>query len=530
MSAVSGPGDTSVDPWWRSAVFYQVYPRSFADSNGDGVGDLGGLREKLGYLELLGVDALWICPVMRSPMADGGYDVSDPRDIDPLFGGLEALDAVIAEAHFRQIRVTMDLVPNHTSDRHRWFQAAVAAGPGSPERDRYIFRDGRGPDGAVPPNNWPSVFGGPAWTRVTEPDGRPGQWYLHIFAPEQPDLNWENEEVAADFERTMRFWLDRGVDGFRIDVAHGMAKPEGLPDMAHVDTRMLVHDDSDPRFNNPGVHEIHRRLRKVMDEYPDAVAIGEVWVDDNTRFGEYVRPDELHLAFNFRLAETPFDMAKIHAAVDNSLAAVAAVGATPTWTLSNHDIEREVTRYGGGGLGQARARAMMMLELALPGSVFVYNGSELGLPNVDDLPDEALQDPAWERSGRTVRGRDGCRVPLPWEGAPPNFGFSTGRPWLPMPASWAGLTVENQLERLDSMLSLYRMAIELRAGRPEFAGAGIEWYGAPPGCLAFRRHGGLVCVLNGTDAPITLPAGEVLLASAPISARKLPANSAAWLV
>ncbi len=511
-------------------MFYQVYPRSFADSNGDGVGDLGGLREKLGYVELLGVDALWICPVMRSPMADGGYDVSDPRDIDPLFGGLDALDAVIDEAHLRQIRVTMDLVPNHTSDRHPWFRSALAAGPGSPERDRYIFRDGRGPDGAVPPNNWPSVFGGPAWTRITEPDGRPGQWYLHIFAPEQPDLNWENEEVAADFERTMRFWLDRGVDGFRIDVAHGMAKPDGLPDMAQVDTRMLVHDDSDPRFNNPGVHEIHRRLRKVMDEYPDAVAIGEVWVDDNTRFGEYVRPDELHLAFNFRLAETPFDMAKIRAAVDNSLAAVAAVGATPTWTLSNHDIEREVTRYGGGALGQARARAMMMLELALPGSVFVYNGSELGLPNVDDLPDAALQDPAWERSGHTVRGRDGCRVPLPWEGAPPHFGFSTGQPWLPMPASWAGLTVENQLERLDSMLSLYRMAIELRAGRPEFAGAGIEWYGAPPGCLAFRRDGGLVCVLNGTDAPITLPAGEVLLASAPISAGRLPANSTAWLV
>lgn len=511
-------------------MFYQVYPRSFADSSGDGVGDLGGLRDKLGYLELLGVDALWICPVMRSPMADGGYDISDPRDIDPLFGGLAALDAVIAEAHFRNIRVTMDLVPNHTSDQHVWFQQALRAGPGSPERNRYIFRDGKGPDGAVPPNNWPSIFGGPAWTRVVEADGRPGQWFLHIFAPEQPDLNWDNPEVAADFEQTMRFWLDRGVDGFRIDVAHGMAKPDGLPDMSHVDTRMLIHDDSDPRFNNPAVHEIHRRLRKVMDEYPDAVAIGEVWVDDNTRFGEYVRPDELHLAFNFRLAETPFDAAKIRDAVDNSLAAVTGVAATPTWTLSNHDIEREVTRYGGAAVGQARARAMLLLELALPGSVFVYNGAELGLPNVDDLPEQALRDPTWERSGHTVRGRDGCRVPLPWEGAAPPFGFSTGRPWLPMPPRWAALTVENQLERLDSMLSLYRMAIELRATRPEFAGSGLEWYGSPPGCLAFRRGGGLVCVLNTTDAPITLPAGEVLLASAGISARKLPANSAAWLV
>ncbi|WP_067538984.1 glycoside hydrolase family 13 protein [Nocardia crassostreae] len=517
-------------PWWRSAVFYQVYPRSFADSDGDGVGDLGGLREKLGYLELLGVDALWICPVMRSPMADGGYDVSDPRDIDPLFGGIAALDAVISEAHDRGMRVTMDLVPNHSSDRHPWFRAALRAGPGSPERARYHFRDGRGPDGAAPPNNWPSIFGGPAWTRVIEPDGRPGQWYLHIFAAEQPDLNWDNPEVAADFEQTMRFWLDRGVDGFRIDVAHGMAKPEGLPDMAHPNSKMFGHDDDDPRFNNPGVHELHRRLRKVMDEYPHAVAIGEVWVDDNTRFGEYVRPDELHLAFNFRLAETAFHPDKIRAAVDNSLRAVAGVGASPTWTLSNHDIEREVTRYGGGPVGLARARAMALLELALPGSVFIYNGAELGLPNVDDLPEAALRDPVWERSGHTERGRDGCRVPLPWEGNRPPLGFTAGRPWLPMPPYWAQLTVERQLERLDSMLSLYRMAIELRAVRPGFGVPGLEWYGSPPGCLAFRRGGGLLCVLNTTDAPVLLPAGDVLLASAPITARKLPANSAAWLI
>ncbi|MEV6099231.1 glycoside hydrolase family 13 protein [Nocardia sp. NPDC051981] len=530
FSAAAG-GGADPAPWWRSAVFYQVYPRSFADSGGDGVGDLGGLRDRLGYLELLGVDALWICPVMRSPMADGGYDVSDPRDIDPLFGGLGALDEIIAEAHDRAMRVTMDLVPNHTSDQHPWFRAALAAGPGSPERARYFFRDGRGPDGAVPPNNWPSIFGGPAWTRVIEPDGRPGQWYLHIFAAEQPDLNWENPEVAADFEQTLRFWLDRGVDGFRIDVAHGMAKPPGLPDMERVDTRMLHLEDDDPRFNNPGAHDIHRRIRKVMDEYPHAVAIGEVWIDDNTRFGEYVRPDELHLAFNFRLAQTPFRPDRIRAAVDNSLRAVAGVGATPTWTLSNHDIEREVTRYGGGHVGQARARAMILLELALPGSVFVYNGAELGLANVDDLPEWALQDPTWERSGHTERGRDGCRVPLPWEGESPPFGFTTGVPWLPMPPEWAALTVEAQLERLDSMLSLYRMAIELRAVRPEFGGVGLEWYASPPGCLAFRREGGLLCVLNATDAPILLPAGEVLLASAAINARReLPANSTAWLV
>lgn len=523
--------DRTTQPWWRSAVFYQVYPRSFADSDGDGTGDLGGVREKLGYLELLGVDALWLCPVMRSPMADGGYDVADPREIDPLFGGMAALDELIAEAHDRHIKITMDLVPNHTSSEHSWFHAALAAPKGSPERARYYFRDGRGPAGNEPPNNWPSIFGGPAWTRIIEPDGSPGQWYLHIFAAEQPDLNWENPEVAADFEQTLRFWLDRGVDGFRIDVAHGMAKPPGLPDMKQVQTKLLTNDDDDVRFNNPGVHDIHRRIRKVMDEYPNAVSIGEIWIDDNVRFGEYLRPDELHLAFNFRLAETPFAADAVRAAIDNSLAAVGTVGATPTWTLSNHDIEREVTRYGGGPEGLARARAMILLELALPGSIFVYNGAELGLPNVNDLPEEVLQDPTWERSGHTERGRDGCRVPIPWEGSTPPFGFTRGpESWLPIPADWAALTVESQLEELGSTVSLYRMAIELRGVRPEFGGAGLEWYASPPGCLAFVRPGGLICVLNASPAPIQLPPGDLLLASTVIEGGRLPANSSAWLI
>ena len=301
--------DESADPhavdaaWWRSAVFYQVYPRSFADSDGDGVGDLEGLRAKLGYLELLGIDALWISPVMRSPMADHGYDVSDPRDIDPLFGDLDDLDALVAEAHERGMKLTMDLVPNHTSDQHAWFRAALAAGPGSPERARYLFRDGRGEDGSEPPNNWPSIFGGPAWERVTEADGSPGQWYLHVFAPEQPDLDWTNPEVSEDLARTLRFWLDRGVDGFRIDVAHGMAKPEGLPDMdLSRGTRLLANDDEDPRFDHDDVHDVHRMVRSVLDEYPGAMTVGEIWVDDDERFSRYVRPDELHLGFNFRLA------------------------------------------------------------------------------------------------------------------------------------------------------------------------------------------------------------------------------------
>ncbi|GAC61219.1 alpha-glucosidase [Gordonia sihwensis NBRC 108236] len=528
--------------WWRSAVVYQVYPRSFSDLSGDGVGDLAGLIDKLGYLELLGVDAIWLSPIMRSPMADHGYDVSDPRAIDPLFGDLDTFDELIRQAHDRDIRVTMDLVPNHTSDQHPWFSGALGAAPGSPERERYIFADGRGDDGELPPNNWTSVFGGPAWTRIVEPDGRPGQWYLHLFAPEQPDLNWNNPEVLADLQTTMRFWLDRGIDGFRIDVAHGMAKPDGLPDLEHP-AEVLLHSDDDPRFNNEAVHDIHRAIRSVMDEYPGTFNVGEVWVRSNEAFSRYVRPDELHLGFNFRLATAGFDADEIKEAITESLAATASVGAVPTWTLSNHDVPREVTRYQPTGeaadgrtpddllaIGTIRARAMIMVELALPGTVFIYNGAELGLPNVD-LPDDALVDPVWENSGHTDRGRDGCRVPLPWEGTEPPFGFSSrSDTWLPIPADWAALTVESQLEDIYSMLSLYRQAIELRYARPEFSGDTVQWYGAPEGCLAFRRPGGLICALNASDRPVPLPPGQILLVSTPLEGGLLLPGAAAWLV
>lgn len=527
---MTDPIDSSELLWWQDAVFYQIYPRSFADSNGDGVGDLDGIRDKLGYLELLGVDALWIGPVTRSPMADHGYDVADPRAIDPLFGSIEIFDALVQEAHARDIRVTMDLVPNHTSIEHPWFVAARAGRPGGTERARYIFRDGRGDNGSEPPNNWPSIFGGPAWTRVTESDGTPGQWYLHIFTPEQPDLNWDNLDVFEDFARTLRFWLSRGVDGFRLDVAHGMAKPSDLADMSLELNALMKNDDDDPRFNNPEVHQLHRRIRAVMDEFPGTVTVGEIWVQDNVRFSEYVRPDELHLGFNFRLASVDFDADTIHDAISNSLAAVESVNGTPTWTLSNHDVEREVTRYGGGHIGQQRARAMILVELALPGTIFVYNGAELGLPNAQ-LPDSALQDPVWERSGHAERGRDGCRIPMPWEGHTPPFGFSSNeRTWLPMPDEWDQYTAEVQLEDVDSMLSLYRTGLELRSMRPEFSGVGIDWYGAPPGCLAFRRRGGLTCALNASDDSIPLPPGELLLASAPLVDGRLPADAAAWLV
>ncbi len=515
--------------WWSNAVFYQVYPRSFADSNGDGVGDIDGIVAHLDHLERLGIDAIWLSPVTVSPMADHGYDVADPRDIDPLFGGMPAIDRLIAAAHRRGIKITMDVVPNHTSSAHPWFQAALAAGPGTDARERYHFRDGTGPDGALPPNNWTSVFGGSAWTRVVEPDGNPGQYYLHLFDAEQPDLNWESPEVFEDFATSLRFWLDRGVDGFRIDVAHGMAKPPGLPD-AEADVKVLSHTDDDPRFNNPGVHDIHRKIRKVVDEYPGAVTIGEVWVMDNLLWAEYLRPDELHLGFNFRLTKIDFDADQIRDAVENSLAATAIYDAVPTWTLSNHDVEREVTRYGGGDIGLRRARAMAMAMLALPGTVFIYNGEELGLPDVLDLPEEVLQDPTWDRSGHTERGRDKCRVPMPWSGEEPPFGFSSSsQTWLPMPEQWAALTVEKQSGDPDSTLSFFARALELRKRRVEFDGDGVEWLDAPGGAVIFRRPGGLVCALNGGESPVPLPPGELMLTSAPLLQGKLPPDSAAWL-
>jgi alpha-glucosidase len=514
--------------WWRDAVFYQVYIRSFADGNGDGVGDLAGIRSRLTYLAGLGVDALWITPFYPSPMADHGYDVADPRNVEPLFGDLADFDALLADAHGLGIRVTIDLVPNHSSHQREWFREALAAAPGSPERARYLFRNGRGPDGAEPPNNWPSVFGGRAWTRVSD-----GQWYLHLFAPEQPDLDFANQEVIADLEETMRFWLDRGVDGFRIDVAHGMAKPEGLPDMLPMeDTGLLAdHGPGDLRFDQDGVHAVHRRIRAVLDAYPGTMAVGEVWVHDDERLARYVAADELQLAFNFRLVTASWGAAELREAIVNSLETVAGTPAPACWVLSNHDVRRHASRYGDGEVGSRRARAAALLQLALPGAVYLYNGDELGLPNVDDLPDAVLQDPVWERSGRTHRGRDGCRVPMPWSGEQPPFGFSSADDtWLPMPPAWRSLSVEAQDGDPHSMLSLYRSALHLRRTSPALTGNSLQWLHGPADCLVFRRPGGLVCLVNLSAAPVPLPEGRVLLASADVSAGTVPVDAAVWLV
>jgi alpha-glucosidase len=500
--------------------------RSFADGNGDGVGDLQGVRSRLPYLADLGIDALWITPFYPSPMADHGYDVADPRDVEPVFGDLADFDALLADAHARGIRVTVDLVPNHSSHQREWFTKALASPPGSPARARYLFRDGRGRDGSQPPNNWPSVFGGPAWSRV--PDG---QWYLHLFAPEQPDLDFTNPEVVADLETTMRFWLDRGVDGFRIDVAHGMAKPDGLPDMVPMeDTGLLAdHGPGDHRFDQDGVHAVHRRVRAVLDAYPGSMAVGEVWVSDDERLARYLRADELHLAFNFKLLTADWDVEELRTAVEHSLATVATTPAPACWVLSNHDRPRHVTRYGGGEIGTRRARAAALLQLALPGAAYVYNGDELGMPDVD-LPDEVLQDPIWERSGHTERGRDACRVPLPWSGEQPPYGFSTSADtWLPMPRGWASLTAQSQVTDTGSMLSLYRAALRLRHSSPAFTGDELQWLPAPEGCLAFRRPGGLVCLVNFSGGAVPVPEGQVLLASELVGNGQLPADAAVWL-
>jgi len=515
-------------PWWASAVFYQIYPRSFADGNGDGTGDLIGIRERLDHLVELGVDAIWISPFYRSPMADGGYDVADPCDVDPLFGTLADFDALLADAHERGLKLTVDIVPNHFSDQHPWFQAALAARPGSPERARFMFRPGRGPDGDEPPNNWPSMFGGPAWTRV--PDG---EWYLHIFAREQPDLDWTNPEVPAEFARIMRFWLDRGVDGFRIDVAHGMAKEPGLPDMdlAHITPRehgAHMPSRADLRFDRDAVHEYHRGFRRVLDSYPgDRMAVGEAWVPDSDRLAQYAAPDELNLTFNFELVEAAWGAEEFRSAIERSLRAMAAVGAPCTWVLANHDVDRTVTRYGGGARGLARARAAALVQLSLPGAAYIYNGDELGLANID-LPDDALQDPTWERTGHQVRGRDGERVPLPWSGDAPPYGFTTGAStWLPMPPGWAPVTVAAEETDPTSTLQLYRTTLQLRRKLPGLAGRDLGWLAAPPGCLAYRR-GDLAVWLNAGERAVPMPAGEIVHASGPVDGELAP-DTAVWL-
>ncbi|QKW18902.1 glycoside hydrolase family 13 protein [Kitasatospora sp. NA04385] len=545
--------DAARDGWWRDAVIYQVYPRSFADGNGDGMGDLPGIRARLPYLRDLGVDAVWLSPFYASPQADAGYDVADYRAVDPMFGTLLDADALIRDAHDLGLRIIVDLVPNHSSDRHEWFQRALREGPGSPLRERYHFRPGKGENGELPPNDWESIFGGPAWTRTANPDGTPGEWYLHLFAPEQPDFNWDNPAVADEFRSILRFWLDMGVDGFRIDVAHGLVKAPGLPDLGSHDQLKLLGNDVMPFFDQDGVHAIYRSWRQILDEYPGArIGVAEAWTPTVQRTANYVRPDELHQAFNFQYLGTGWDAAALREVIDVSLDSMRPVGAPTTWVLSNHDVTRHATRFanppglgtqirtpGDRELGLRRARAATLLMLALPGSAYIYQGEELGLPDVTDLPDEVRQDPSFFRQAGQDGYRDGCRVPIPWSGteAPYGFGPEGGPSWLPQPAEWARLSVEVQTGDPTSTLELYRSAIAVRREQPALgAGSDVAWLPAPEGVLAFRREsseGSFVCTVNATGETVRIPApGRMLLSSTEAvvteNGVELPADSTAW--
>lgn len=552
--------------WWRSAVIYQVYIRSFADADGDGLGDIDGLRAHLGHIAGLGVDAIWINPWYPSPMADAGYDVSDHRAIEPRFGSMEGAEALIAEAHDRGLRVLLDLVPNHASSEHVWFQAALAAGPGSPERERFLFRDGSGPDGAHEPNDWESCFGGTAWTRVVEADGRPGQWYAHLFAPEQPDFDWNHPDVRKDFEATLRAWFDRGVDGFRIDVAHSLIKEPGLPDIGDRTWKLHagrvtpipgVHQTDHPHWDRDEVHDVYRSWRAIADTYdPPRIFVAEAVVPDVSRMARYLRYDELHTAFNFDFLKSPWQPDLLRAVIDDTLREHADVGAPATWVLSNHDVARHVSRYARVeqvrgvtlselrgevdlALGARRARAAALLMFALPGVSYVYQGDELGLPEVEDLPDECLQDPTWERTEHTDRGRDGCRVPIPWSGTTSPFGFSpdgADEPWLPQPDWFVAHTVEALEREPDSMLHLYRDALRIRRGEAALHDTAFAWLDSPDGVLVFARGDGFACVVNmspagsGVVAAMVADGWRVVLASGPITDDGvLPPETAMWL-
>ncbi len=577
------PATSGASEWWRNAVIYQIYPRSFADGNGDGVGDIRGIINRLDHLVDLGVDALWLSPFYKSPQADAGYDVADYRQIDPLFGDLDDFQEMADKAHALGLKVIVDLVPNHTSDDHAWFQEAITAGPGSAARDRYIFRDGKGEDGELPPNNWQSIFGGPAWTRVdqrwnADVDGvADKQWYLHMFDTRQPDLNWDNDEVKEDFKSILRFWLDRGVDGFRIDVAHGMVKAAGLPDWdgvtgmvdgtknegaSQVQTDGTPDEDgsngggnSGPMFDQDGVHDIYRSWHEVLEAYEgDRCLVAEAWVEPLSRLALYVREDEMQQAFNFSYLTTKWDAAALRTVINASIRENDVVGAPTTWVLSNHDVVRHVTRMGLPSviegkemnpngvratepqpdveLGLKRGKAATLQMLGLPGSAYLYNGEEFGTPDHTEMPDEFRQDPAFERKGRTEAGRDGCRVPLAWEADKPAYGFSeTGLTWLPQPDTYKAVAADVQKATEGSTFKLYQQALRLRKEHNLGLGshAWLADFVDAPEVLAYQNSD-IIVLTNFGDAPVQLPEGsQILASSAPIAGNVVERDVCVWI-
>lgn len=533
--------------WWRQAAVYQIYPRSFADSNADGLGDLKGITSRVNYLKTLGIDAVWLSPFYPSALADGGYDVDDYRNVDPRLGTLEDFDQMTQQLHHAGIKVIVDIVPNHSSNLHEWFQAALASPKGSAERDRYIFRDGAGPNGELPPADWESIFGGPAWEPVGD-----GQWYLHLFAKEQPDFNWANNEVREDFLKTLRFWSDRGVDGFRVDVAHALTKDVALSDLpskAELDAHPW--DGTHPIWDRDEVHEIYAQWRQVFNEYdPPRIAVAEAWTNSDRR-PAYARSTGLGQAFNFDLLQADFDAAAFKKIISFNLDQANIAGSSTTWVYSNHDVVRHATRYGlplagdpdsakkwllhgadpsvmDAELGLRRARAATLLELALPGCAYLYQGEELGLPEVTEISDEQRQDPAFFKNKGVEVGRDGCRVPIPWEAEGPSFGFGEVQPHLPQPESFGSLSVAAQNGNQGSTLELYREALRLR--RELQSDESLQWLDASEGVLSFVRPNGWISVTNFSAQPQSLPEGTLLLSSAPLDeAGRLPAATTVWL-
>lgn len=525
-------------PWWADAVVYQVYPRSFRDASGDGTGDLAGVIAGMPYIASLGVDAVWLSPFYPSPQHDSGYDVRDPRDVDPVYGSLDDVRQLISAAHDRGLRVIVDIVPNHFSTEHPWFAEAVAAGPGSEARSRFHFRPGRGVDGNEPPNNWLSLFTGPAWTRIHEADGAPGEWYLHMFDSTQADLNWTHPGVREDFIETLRFWLELGADGFRVDVAFGLAKdmthsdaidPAAVLDEIRLDlpnngTRTV---DMSHYLDRDEVHDIYREWRRVLDSYPgDRMAVAEAWLPPS-RARAYVQPDTLHQIFNFDFLSAPWDAEALRSTIESTIAGLAP--APVTWALSNHDSPRVVSRLGGGAAGLTRARALALLAQALPGSLYVFQGEELGLEDVD-VPPERREDPLWFRSGGAQIGRDGARVPLPWSGSTPPYGFGGSQTWLPQPSDWESLTVEAQERDPWSTLHLYRRGLRLRSAHTGLAITHpVTWWDVGPGVVAFRRGDGFACIANCGPLDVPLPPGSVLLSSRPLPEGMIPPDTTVWL-
>lgn len=534
--------------WWRQAVVYQIYPRSFADANGDGIGDLKGIIAKADYLKSLSIDAVWLSPFYPSDLADGGYDVADYRDVDPRIGNLAEFDELVDALHSRGIRIFVDIVPNHSSDKHVWFQQALKSPKGSKERARYIFRDGKGPNGELPPSNLASHFGPEGWTRTSD-----GQWYMHLFAKEQPDFDWSNPEVHEEFLKTLKFWSDRGVDGYRIDVAHALTKKlDPLPDRDSYALEVMKDDGTDPLFDRDEVHEIYREWRKLFNQYdPPRVAVAEAWVHPHRR-PAYASIEGLGQSFNFDLLDSVWDAESFQAIIDKNLKFAHDTGSSTTWVMSNHDVIRHATRLVlpstsnsepldqnawyvknrmNPGLdlakGLARAKAATLTMLALPGSSYLYQGEELGLPDVLDIPSEKMQDPQWFRGEGKFKSRDGCRVPLPWEPTGSSFGFGSGGSHLPQPKWYAQYSVASQESDENSTLNLYRKALKLR--RELETEETLRWHESAPGTLLFERPGHWLCFTNFSDDQVALVPGEVLVSSSDVSDGFLPANSAVWL-